>query len=503
MKNLILLFISSLLLAGCSKFDELNSNPNATEKVTPAMLATAIVLDITRPPNGKAFAVRECLTKGLVWGEDGDNATYNEFGRTSLNYSSLTNIKKMIDLASETDKNAYSGLGLFVKAYRLFYMSMDVGDIPYSEALKGEEGNTTPKYDTQKEVMRQVLADLKTAEESFASATNFSGDPILNGNVQIWRRVTNAFRLKVLLHLSKKENDPDLKVKETFAQIVQSNFLLQNNTQNFQLVFSDKAGQIYPFNRQVHSFTQYPMITKFLIDTLKKFQDYRLFYYANPSVYQTTTTGIPANSYDAYLGTDHTIVFSEAKALWNAKKFCLLNLRYSDYTIGEPLVFIGYPEQNFIIAEAICRGWLAGNAKQYYEEGIKAAMQFVANNTPDNAQYHHDRKITDAYIQTYLTGPYVAFASNSADQIKQILQQKYLMRFMQNPYEAYYEYRRTGYPVWPINPATNLNEIKDKIPTRWMYPLVEYQRNKANIDEAVQRQYNGNDNVNSIMWLIQ
>lgn len=44
-----------------------------------------------------------------------------------------------------------------------------------------------------------------------------------------------------------------------------------------------------------------------------------------------------------------------------------------------------------------------------------------------------------------------------------ILLQRYLASFLQHPYDAYYDYRRTGYPVLPINPNTNLNTEKDKI----------------------------------------
>ena len=54
-----------------------------------------------------------------------------------------------------------------------------MGDIPYSDALKGEEGVQKPKYDTQKEVMRQVLEDLEEAYTLFSSGSDFDGDPIL------------------------------------------------------------------------------------------------------------------------------------------------------------------------------------------------------------------------------------------------------------------------------------------------------------------------------------
>ncbi len=88
-------------------------------------------------------------------------------------------------------------------------------------------------------------------------------------------------------------------------------------------------------------------------------------------------------------------------------------------------------------------------------------------------------------------------------QIKQIIIQKYLTYYMQYPFDAYYEYRRTGYPVLPINPFTNRNVEKDKIPVRWMYPTKEFDYNKENVDKAVASQYDGIDNNNKIMWILK
>lgn len=66
----------------------------------------------------------------------------------------------MVELASEEDKAAYQALALFIKTYQLFYTSMKLGDIPYSEALQGEEGNVKPQYDPQEDVMIAIMNDL-------------------------------------------------------------------------------------------------------------------------------------------------------------------------------------------------------------------------------------------------------------------------------------------------------------------------------------------------------
>ena len=70
-------------------------------------------------------------------------------------------------------------------------------------------------------------------------------------------------------------------------------------------------------------------------------------------------------------------------------------------------------------------------------------------------------------------------------------------------YNAWYENRRTGYPVFKLNAATNLNTPSIQFPLRWLYPANELNYNTGNLDEALSRQYGGNDNVNEVMWILE
>lgn len=124
---------------------------------------------------------------------------------------------------------------------------------------------------------------------------------------------------------------------------------------------------------------------------------------------------------------------------------------------------LSYAEQNFILAEGAVRGWISGDASTYYKKGIEASMNFIADNTPDKEEYTHGRTITQEYIQEYLAQPVIQLSGDKEKDLEMILLQRYLASFLQHPYDAYYDYRRTGYPVLPINPNTNLNTEKDKI----------------------------------------
>lgn len=500
---IVCFLLLNVFLTSCSNFDDINTNPDAANKATPALLATKLLLNITKTGGDKNFVYDNFLSKQLVWGDAMEYYQYNWFERNDFSdYKVLTNCAKMVEQASEDEKDAYQGLAYFMKAYKLFYFSLEVGDIPYTEALQGESGNIKPKYDTQKEVMLSILDDLDKAYESFSVASNFSGDPILKGNTEKWKKTVTAFRLKVLINLSKKESDPDLKVKERFAHLVSSASLMESNDDNFQLVYADKAGQVYPFHNTRTKHAGYSIMSSTIVDVFKEYNDYRLFYYAKPAKIKTEE-GVDASDWDAYIGINPADPFESIKKSFSTGNFSGLNARYTDLPSGEPLIRIGYAEQNFNLAEAALRGWIPGDATAYYKKGIEASMNFIAANTPDDVIYHYGRKLTPEVISEYLNSPIIQLRADKEENIKKVLTQKYLASFLQHPYDPYYDYRRTGYPVLPINPNTNMNTNKDMIPLRWMYPMTEYSFNKENVDEAVQRQFGGVDDINKPMWILQ
>jgi len=131
-------------------------------------------------------------------------------------------------------------------------------------------------------------------------------------------------------------------------------------------------------------------------------------------------------------------------------------------------------------------------------------MEFIYDNTPNAEQYHHNMPLDAAYVTAYADSLGAIFPSVMEDQIEEIIEQKYLATFLQSEFTAYYDYRRTGYPKWKINPVTNGNsEAPDRIPVRWRYPTTEFEYNTANLDVAIARQFGGTDGVNELMWILK
>lgn len=506
MKKLIYFFV--LILSGnifnsCTKFEEYNTNPNQTTSVTPELLATELILETMEYPSvGIAFLYKDMLAKYISYMEGSSSYQYNKFDRTDFgSLIKLSNVDKMNSLAKGSIyENSYLALGKFIRAYTFFRLTMEVGDIPYSEALQGENSIYNPKYDAQKDVFLGILNELEEANQLFGSARDFPGDPVYEGNVVKWQKATNNLMLKILLNLWKKTSDPDLSVISRFNNIVSTYPLMESQDDNFQLVYSDIEVEYYPFYNS--SFRLYPIMSTTIVDKMKQYNDYRLFYYAEPSQYQLLAGKLESDT-AAYVGVNPSDDFNSIKAQYALGKISGINKRYYVLQSGEPTYILSYPEQCFIIAEGIIRGWTSGDAQTYYENGIRSAMMFVDENTPDDVLYHHGRKITPAAIDTYLAGANVAFTGTDEEKLQKILQQRYFIGFMQDGWNSYFEHRRVAYPPFPINEATNLNPVKTQMPLRWMYPSKELSYNREQVEEAINNQFDGNDDVNETMWLLK
>lgn len=508
--NKLVVVMAFLFALSCtSEFDDINTNPDGITKATSQMLATKLLLNILKDDvsSTKGFMGNFMYDKYILWSELPQGNQYNDLGRISFDaMSRLIDAQKMIELTEGLDAgiaNSYRGLGHFMRAYTFYNITIKVGDIPYNDALKGEsDGEIKPTYDTQKEVFMGILDELDEADRLFSQGSSFDGDIVYNGDITKWRKMVNSFALKVLINLYKKTGDADLRVVQRFNAIVNNRPIFQDNTDNFSLTYSNKDGQMYPFFKQGNQFIIYPMVSDILIDKLKELNDYRLFYYTAPSPVKLAN-GMSESDFDAYLGVDPAILYQDLSAISASTDYSDINDRYKEIPEGEPVYLLSHSQVQFMLAEAAVRGWISGNAETYYKEGIMSAMRYVRDNTPDSPEFNHNRVMDDAYIQNYPETPEVKFATSEEAQLEQIITQEYLSTFLQSPLSAFFENRRTGYPEFPINPATNENTPSDILPVRWMYPGNEVDYNKENLDEAVNRQYGGNDNTNGIMWILQ
>lgn len=493
-----------LFLTSCNKFDEINTNPNKTNKVNASLLATKIILQNMKYQgrDAKAYLSDNGISKYIAYGNETILSTqYYYLGATDFSPMLIVpNVNSMLaNAAGSQMENSYKGLAKFSRAFMFYYLTMEVGDIPYSQTGMGSKGDIRPVYDPQESVLKGILDELKDADGFFAQGTKFSGDPTpYNGDPDKWRRASNAFALKVLMSLANKAGDANLNIKGRFADIVNGGELLQPGTGYLGLAYS--TTNPYPMSGTNDLFTSRTIISHLVLSNLKALNDRRLFYFADPAK-SLIAAGKSDSDTSAYVGADITLDYNTLTANLVADKYSLLNSRYLKVQAGDPRIMVSYAEQQLILAEARILGWITtGSAQDYYQSGVSAAL---ANYMSVDPSYVHGNPITQAYINNYFTGD-AAFQSNPADQLKQIWLQRYLLQFMQDPISAFFLQRRTGYPVFPVNPATSLNTNNPgAIPVRWLYPGSELNYNKDNLIQALNRQYGGVDDINGKMWLLK
>lgn len=288
-----------ILVSACSNFGDMNTDPNNVVETHPQLLLTNVCWSaFSENSTSPLYAA-----KYLVQSDGESSEQFYKWTRGSFSYySSLKNVNKMQEEAESIDAKGYVALAHFFRAWYFYKLTLTFGDIPYSEALKGEsEGVYAPAYDAQKDVFNGILAELQTADELLqAEKDALEGDIIFDGNLMSWRKTINAFRLKVLLTLSKRAGDAGTDIKQRFASIATASPLMTSAADNAQLVYIDQEGNRYPqFNSS--SFGSGMYMDSTFIALLAEKKDPRLFTFCTQTK-NAQDKGLAVDDFTAYDG---------------------------------------------------------------------------------------------------------------------------------------------------------------------------------------------------------
>ena len=527
MKKITHIFLIPILFVmvstGCKKsFSDLNQNSNKPTSVPPSLLLNGILVDMHDEPGGS----NEIYGQYYIYNYDYYGNNQYNFGSGTNYYSTLENVIKMEEAAIKAGNstvNSYNSLGKFLRAYLFTKMSLQMGDIPMTQALQGA-ANLTPAYDAQKTVFKYALALLDTANSNIASLLSkgdntLSGDIFYGNDLRKWQKAVNTFKLRLLIHLSKKTgSDADLNIAQQFAAIYNDQVkypIFTGTADNLQYSFITPTNY-YPDNPANYGFNggrKNMSLTH--IGLMKQLNDPRLFVTAEPARYYVDNLAQKDTSFASFYGADPGLDLGIMYADATVGKYSFLNRKryYSTYT-AEPAVQVGYIEMCFNIAEGINRGWVAGNAEDWYQKGIKASLAFYSipltggftayfyrpgSTDVTNGANYDARSISFDY-NTYYAQTTVKYSADASTALIQILQQKYLALFRQSGLESYYTYRRTGVPTFTTGSGTGNSS---RIALRFKYPSSEQSANTTNYKAALATQYNGVDDINGTMWIIK
>ncbi len=169
-------------------------------------------------------------------------------------------------------------------------------------------------------------------------------------------------------------------------------------------------------------------------------------------------------------------------------------------------------ESKFLLAEAVLRGWISGDAKTFYEEGISLSMEqwgvgsgaaaYIADANSVPASHTADPAgFPDYPRQTKVKIAWDASAGFEGN-LEQVITQKWIANYPMG-IEAWSEWRRTGYPeLAPVidNQSGGVISDNSRGMRRLRYSFNEKSLNKENYPGALQLLGGPDTEATDLFW---
>jgi hypothetical protein len=438
-----LMFVSALMLISCDKWidTELNIDPDA-----PADVPLNLMLPGIEQAVGYIMCGNDMVLTTNNWMQQFDGVTRQSYTITRYQYlpSDVNNLwstiystifinsKILIDKAENTE-GKYSpynaGIGKVLMASSLGIATDVFGDMPYSDALKGDQNVLTPIFDTQEQIYTSIFELLDGAAADFGKAASenlvaVKGDVIYAGNTTKWKKAAYSIKARHLLQLSKVKGNAAF----TDAIAAAANGFSSGADDMMVPWESANHNPIFQFMEQRGDVR----MGATLVDLMKSISDPRLPFYAEK------------DGNGEYTGS---VIGSQNESA----------SKPGTYVAGAemPSVVMSYSELQFIIAEANFSLGKTTEAAAALAEAVKASVVKVTGAAMDQAWY--DTNIGSQTLSLEL-----------------IMTQKYIASF--GTCQAYADYRRVGLPVMSVPPGA----ILPAMPTRYPYAQSEIDYNSAN-----------------------
>jgi len=447
----------SLTITGCSNFLDINDNPNLAESAEPALILPSSQAAIAMVV-GCQFQIYGGIWN-QYWTQNFGNSQYksieqyliqgSSFDRpwSTLYADAMTDLQLIINKSGEERYRQYAAISLLMKAYDLQLLTDAFGDVPLKDALQGESGeNYAPHYDAQAEVYDSIFAMIDRAKGWIDPESAFlpgSEDLIFGGDMDQWTRFANTLKLRAYLRLSyvnAAKAEAGIKALGTSG----AEFL----TQDAKIDYITTGSNNNPLYAELFALGQYRQLraSNTLFKQMQSRNDPRI------NVYFQTISGVRR-------GMDQASYDVGPNGSTPAPIFGADPLNTDAATA--PVKFISSYESYFLQAEAAARGWLTGDAATLYQQGIQASFG-AYQATPG----------------TYITTQVAAFPATGVEaQVEAIQIQKYFAMALNQNFEAWTEWRRTGYPKdFFVKPVTGTLPA-GTYPARFLYPNTELTRN--------------------------
>jgi hypothetical protein len=427
-KSIILTALSISLLTSCQhELDTFNENPNSPTTTTPTLLLAAMEVSTFSTHTGGVIRLANIFDQHLMGTSVGQLGEFSRYVVSEQDVNNEWNTIYGTTLISghilnrdfATNYPHYNGIGQVLTALNLGYATDMWGDVPYDEAFRAEEGNKSPKYNTQEEIYQRLqtildnaIANLKKPEASNISVPG-DDDFIFKGNTAKWIQVAYVLKARYALRLSAVDTGAAQKALDfiTLAGMTSNS----NDANTYFPGTSNGLNQWYAFE---DSRANYLKMGAYYVDYLADNNDPRLQFAVAEDV-NGEYTGNDVDDQDT------------------------VSTSYIGSAFASPTSAVGlvtYAEAKFIEAEARLK--LGQDAKPALSDAIEASVLKITGTAP--------------------TPAFLTAATGTAD-LATIIQQKYNALFL--TLEPYNDYRRTGFPALTPNPDSDTKKIPVRLPT--------------------------------------
>lgn len=465
MKKILSYTVLMLLLAvvaSCTgKFEEYNRNPESPleGETDPLTLIEDLIASSASDLQYRSW---HCHSEMMQYTVDVGNttrfalyifpaSTYETLW--NLFYVHAANAQEIIRQAEIFDQPNMKAIGMTLKTMYFAILSDMYGDVPYSEALRTNEGISQPKMDRQRDVYEGMIRTLLEANALYDPSQTMqmpNKDLLYGGDIAKWKKFTNSLCLRLCLRLSNRPASIGLETLNTIVANPGVYPVFASTMDDAKIAFTGVAPFRGPFGGMTDiNFTRSShKCSERFIDRLYQSYDPRRTVWTILAGEQVK--GVKSG-YKNPDGDDCAYMNSSVLKPYSA-----------------PAWFMTSSEVKFILSEAALQGYIPGGeavAKSHYEDGIRLSVnQWVPKATP-------------ADIDKFLAGEQVAFDAS----LERVIEQKWLSLFMQG-FESWNDYRRTGFPRLAIGPDNTNDGI---LPARMNYGQTTVSTNRNNYQSEV------------------
>lgn len=476
------LIVMLLIFASCKKdFLDINNDPNKTSESTvqltfPAGVASsAYIIGGYYQLLGGFWSQHWTQAIGAPQWRDIDayNLQSTDFDVRQwgeLYSGALNDYEYVRNTSLESENWSYYLMSTVMQAYTYQVLADLYGQIPFSDALKGNDGNFTPKWDKGEDVYDGLIImlddalshDFKTlkgtANPTATAIEPGADDMIFGGDMTMWEKFANTLKLKIYMRQSyARPSIAQAGITKMYTDGAQ--FI------SFDVVFDHFASEQNKRNPTYETFVDRLGGNVSMSRTLTYFLDSL----ADPRIAELVkkpTSPVFGSGYYANTLRQGDFYNNDFGVGANIAQLCTPNLGPVD-----PVFFMSEAESYFLQAEAVARYGVAGNAQTLYEDGIEASFSRLG--------------VSGASTLYGVGGPYEFNSANMESMVESIITQKWIAMTNNQGLESFLEHNRTHYPA----ESTSSNFVFGKLnisigsstgaffPKRLIFPDSERKRN--------------------------